>query len=104
MRMINDKDLIDKVPELDLVLGGHDHDYEFYLERDQEGNQKGETFFVKSGTDFWEFSVVEILPFSTEHEFHYELPVMIPCPKKNFTVTCEKVLVCHSEIEDEDMK
>ena len=31
MRVPNDKKLTDEVPELDLVLGGHDHDYEHYI-------------------------------------------------------------------------
>jgi len=34
------------VPETDLSLGGHDHDYDFYVEKDENGNQKGELVFV----------------------------------------------------------
>ena len=52
MRLPNDIDLVKKVPGIDLSLGGHDHDYDYYVERDQEGNQIGEVVFVQSGSDF----------------------------------------------------
>jgi len=38
MRVPNDELLTRSVPELDLVLGGHDHDYAYYCMRDEQGN------------------------------------------------------------------
>lgn len=52
MRVNNDTRLMAEVPEIDLVLGGHDHHYEV--------KQVGETTFCKSGTDFREFTVLTI--------------------------------------------
>ena len=52
MRVPNDELLTQSVPELDLVLGGHDHDYAYYCKRDEHGNQAQEAFMVKSGCDF----------------------------------------------------
>ena len=52
MRVNNDTRLMQEVPEIDLVLGGHDHHYEV--------KQVGETTFCKSGTDFREFTVLTI--------------------------------------------
>jgi 5'-nucleotidase len=36
MRVPNDELLTSMVPELDLVLGGHDHDYAYFTPRDKE--------------------------------------------------------------------
>lgn len=60
MRMPNDERLQREVPELDLILGGHDHDYGVY-----EGAAAGATAslapkLVKSGTDFRELSCVTL--------------------------------------------
>lgn len=52
MRVNNDTRLMEEVPEIDLVLGGHDHHYEV--------KQVGETTFCKSGTDFREFTMLTI--------------------------------------------
>lgn len=38
MRLPNDQQLVKLVPELDLSLGGHDHDYEIFVDWDEEGN------------------------------------------------------------------
>lgn len=52
MRWKNDVNLAKKVPEIDLILGGHDHEYET---RNVNGN-----WVIKSGSDFKELSVIEI--------------------------------------------
>jgi 5'-nucleotidase len=52
MRHPNDKKLLQKVPEVDMLLGGHDH---FYA-RDNIGGR----LLCKSGTDFREFSVIDV--------------------------------------------
>ena len=62
----NDQEFAWKVPEIDLILGGHDHDYDTFVERDSEGNQAGELVLVKSGCDFRELSLIELSPFTEE--------------------------------------
>ncbi|CAF0987732.1 unnamed protein product [Brachionus calyciflorus] len=52
MRLPNDLELAEEVPEIDLILGGHDHNYVC-----ESVNGK---WVVKSGTDFRELSLVEI--------------------------------------------
>lgn len=52
MRWRNDEKLAKKVKEIDLILGGHDHDYEI-----REGMNQ---WIIKSGSDFKEFSIVEL--------------------------------------------
>lgn len=54
MRSHNDRELFNKVPEIDLVLGGHDHEYDYELSADSS------RLFVKSGTDFRDFSEINI--------------------------------------------
>ena len=52
MRTHNDIKLAQNVEEIDLILGGHDHDYDV---RNVNGK-----FIIKSGTDFRQFSKIEI--------------------------------------------
>ena len=52
MRVPNDEKLAAEVPEFDLVLGGHDHDY--YAARVPPHGVP----LIKSGTDFRELSKV----------------------------------------------
>ena len=52
MRWPNDRRLAIAVPEVDLILGGHDHDYEVQW--------VAGTCIVKSGSDFRSFSRVEV--------------------------------------------
>jgi 5'-nucleotidase len=52
MRWHNDTILAEQCPEVDLFLGGHDHDYVV--------NKINERWVVKSGTDFREFSLIEV--------------------------------------------
>lgn len=51
-RTPNDIRLADSVPEIDLVLGGHDHDYEII--------KRPNCHIIKSGTDFREFSRITL--------------------------------------------
>eukprot|EP00922_Rhytidocystis_sp_ex-Travisia-forbesii_P042846 GHVS01064060.1.p1 GENE.GHVS01064060.1~~GHVS01064060.1.p1 ORF type:complete len:647 (-),score=87.60 GHVS01064060.1:1782-3722(-) len=55
MRAHNDEKLAREAEDLDLILGGHDHDY-YGLKR------IGKTVVVKSGSDFHEFSKLVIYP------------------------------------------
>ncbi|CAL4062120.1 unnamed protein product, partial [Meganyctiphanes norvegica] len=52
MRTPNDTRLAENVDEIDLILGGHDHEYELKKVNDK--------IILKSGTDFREFSTVTI--------------------------------------------
>lgn len=54
MRWPNDDALAAAVPEIQLILGGHDHDY------DAEESSPHGTMIIKSGTDFREFSVIRV--------------------------------------------
>lgn len=52
MRFKNDIELAKHAPEVDLFLGGHDHDYHLHKVNDK--------IILKSGTDFREFSTVDL--------------------------------------------
>ncbi|XP_026193454.1 uncharacterized protein LOC34619759 [Cyclospora cayetanensis] len=55
MRAPNDQRLAEMAPDIDIILGGHDHDY--------YGLQViGGTPVVKSGTDFFDFTAIAIFP------------------------------------------
>lgn len=51
-RTPNDIRLSDSVPEVDLILGGHDHEYEVI--------KRPNSYIIKSGTDFREFSKITL--------------------------------------------
>lgn len=61
MRIPNDVRLAKEVQELDLVLGGHDHHYEM--------REVGRTVVLKSGSDFREFSQIDV--FFTGQQPHF---------------------------------
>jgi len=52
MRLPNDERLAIEAPEIDLILGGHDHVYEKLFIND--------ILTLKSGTDFRNFSVLKV--------------------------------------------
>ena len=52
MRMPNDVLLAEKVKEIDLILGGHDHNYSTRL--------VNKTWIIKSGTDFRNLTRIEL--------------------------------------------
>lgn len=98
MRAPNDHLLAAEVPEIQLVLGGHDHDY--LVERTEPHG----TMLIKSGTDFREFSVIRL-----------KVPPAGPAPTANgaaagaagvpprLELTCEKVDVVASTPEAPDV-
>ena len=55
MRCPDDRMLAKSVPEIDFILGGHDHSY--ITEVDPETG----VFLIKSGTDFEEFNNLDVL-------------------------------------------
>lgn len=55
MRVPNDRILASKVGEIDLILGGHDHGYVV------ECDNKTGVFIVKSGSDFEDFSDIDLV-------------------------------------------
>ncbi|ORZ40200.1 Metallo-dependent phosphatase-like protein [Catenaria anguillulae PL171] len=61
MRMPNDEQLAAQVPEIDLVLGGHDHDVQIARDVDLGAprNREG-VAVVKSGTDFRDLGVITV--------------------------------------------
>ena len=54
MRVPNDRKLASMVPNVDFILGGHDHSYV------AEIDENTGVFVIKSGTDFEEFSNIKI--------------------------------------------
>ena len=54
MRLPRDRILAASVPEIDILLGGHDHMYAVELIKDTG------VFIVKSGTDFEDFSDIRL--------------------------------------------
>ena len=63
MRRPNDELLAAAVPEISLILGGHDHDY-YTAETHPHG-----TLIVKSGTDFRDFSLLKLTKMDMEPRF-----------------------------------
>ncbi|KAL1705328.1 Metallo-dependent phosphatase-like protein [Schizophyllum commune] len=61
MRMEEDMNVASRCPDVDLILGGHDHEHMLHGSRyiDEEGHAEGNIRIVKSGTDFREFSIVK---------------------------------------------
>lgn len=60
MRVPEEMRLIEMCPDVDLYLGGHDHDYLLLGDYTESGNiANGTIKLVKSGSDFEQFSVIE---------------------------------------------
>ena len=53
MRWPNDMKFGNEVPEVDIVLGGHDHNYDIQYTNDNR-------IVLKSGTDFRQYSLLEM--------------------------------------------
>jgi len=95
MRSVNDKKLAEMVPEIQLVLGGHDHDYEV-----QQVPPHG-TMVFKSGTDFREGTLLTCtFPLYHPHPHSASIHttnIMPPRP----TIEWEKLEVTSDMPEDE---
>jgi len=59
MRWNNDERLQRQVPEIDLILGGHDHEYGIRARKSQSGKDKM-PLIIKSGSDFQSYSVIQV--------------------------------------------
>ncbi|KAJ8302993.1 hypothetical protein KUTeg_019389 [Tegillarca granosa] len=79
MRWPNDRILAEKVDNIDIILGGHDHDYEV--------EQVNGTYIVKSGTDFRNLSLITMKP-----------------DNSGFTVDIQKVDIDSTIEEDVEVK
>ncbi|XP_003390086.2 PREDICTED: 5'-nucleotidase-like isoform X2 [Amphimedon queenslandica] len=90
MRTPNDLKLFNEVPEIQLILGGHDHEYDYQFNDDDTKNR----LFVKSGSDFREFSEINIKmtqPITIELVKHtvtkkYEQDKELQCIVERFSV------------------
>lgn len=81
--MPNDKKLTTRVKDFDLVLGGHDHC--------SAALNINDTLLCKSGTDFREFSMIEIVMDCTEEELLNEPHKSIINFDKKLIIRCNKV-------------
>ena len=61
MRLPNDKRLTINVPEIHLILGGHDHDYMTC--------QINQSYIIKSGSDFISFSELGVTQSALNNSF-----------------------------------
>jgi len=59
MRWNNDERLQRQVPEIDLILGGHDHEYGIKPRKSSNGRDKM-PLIIKSGSDFKTYSVIQV--------------------------------------------
>ncbi|KAH9515746.1 hypothetical protein Btru_011888 [Bulinus truncatus] len=82
MRVPNDKRLAESVSGIDIILGGHDHDYEII---DVQGK-----YVIKSGTDFRNMSKLTL--------------TRSGCENRCWTVKIEQVDLDSSIMEDTEMK
>ncbi|THD28102.1 Snake venom 5'-nucleotidase [Fasciola hepatica] len=68
MRWPNDRLIAQNVPEIDLVLGGHDHNYGVeWIDGSTSDDPPHRRAIIKSGSDFREFSYIQIL---WDHQIH----------------------------------
>lgn len=63
MRCPDDRILAKSVPEIDFILGGHDHSYV------TEVDPATGVFLIKSGTDFEEFNNLDVLFEASESDY-----------------------------------
>lgn len=91
MRMPNDKKLAIKVPEIDIILGGHDHS-------SQAGNIN-DVFIWKSGSDFMELSTINITLTQNDELFMNSSPDAIVWSKSKGLIISKKKIMITSEFE-----
>ena len=63
MRCPEDRILAERVPEIDFILGGHDHSYVTEVDRTTG------SILIKSGTDFEEFSDFDVVFDASEADY-----------------------------------
>lgn len=94
MRIPNEIILAQQVPEIDLILGGHDHVY--YT------NVCNDVFMMKSGTDFEDFSTLSLtLNISPENATAY-LHDLSDSDHKTFYIESKRMLICSKRIRISD--
>lgn len=104
MRCPNDRELARAVPEIDLVLGGHDHSYV------TEVDERTGVFLIKSGTDFEQFNDFEVFLDVSEEEFKSsksqdsELIKHLYSKQKNIMVRVEKVPITNEISKDPEVE
>ncbi|CAI2363335.1 unnamed protein product [Moneuplotes crassus] len=83
MRVKNDKHLADQVPELDMILGGHDHfEADFNIHN---------TLVLKSGTDFRQFSLINVEMNCPEERLQEEKSALVVDHDKKRIIGWERV-------------
>ena len=103
MRCPEDRILAQRVPEIDFILGGHDHSYL------TEVCQSTGVFIIKSGTDFEEFSDFKVFLEVSEADFaaanlcDTKLVKHLFSKQKNILVIVEKVLITDDIPQNEEM-
>jgi len=96
MRIKNDKLLAEKVPDLDMILGGHDH-------FDDEININ-DVYILKSGTDFREFSIVKVELDCSKSMLNNEEEATVIDHDKRHMISREKVEITREFEPDQEMK
>ena len=103
MRCPEDWILAQRVPEIDFILGGHDHSYL------TEVCQSTGVFIIKSGTDFEEFSDFKVFLEVSEADFaaanlcDTKLVKHLFSKQKNILVIVEKVLITDDIPQNEEI-
>jgi len=97
MRHPNDVALASQVPEIQLILGGHDHDY-FVESVAPHG-----TMIFKSGTDFREFSIIHVALPATPEEPDDDVDCHDVTTLVRPVITWERVEVTGNVPEDPDV-
>lgn len=96
MRLPNDEKLAEAVEDIDIILGGHDHC--------SEVQYQGKNLLVKSGSDFREFSIIEVKIGCSEETLASKPDKCFFKPEKNMVATWEKVEVTKDFEPDQEMK
>ncbi|XP_066020776.1 5'-nucleotidase isoform X2 [Pocillopora verrucosa] len=93
MRGPNDRRLAEQATGIDLILGGHDHDY--FTEKINGVN------VIKSGTDFREFSIITVTFFDNNHN---KCNNSSSSGNNSFSIDVERVEVTSDIPEDTEVK
>jgi len=100
MRIPNERRLAHEVPEIDMLLGGHDHLYHAELVND--------VFFLKSGTDFEDFTEFKIVFDVSPEEAEKAIEKIDPSNIRNFysknkrlLFLCQRITISEEHIPDQ---